>query len=86
MDLSNGGIGLLQTDAIPADVWAELETVSQGIIDGSIDVPLTVLARRGGSADRRLNRGGARAVVTVRRPLRGPRRKGETLCTSRISS
>ena len=42
MDLSNGGIGLLQTDAIPAEVWAELETVSQGILDGSIEVPLTV--------------------------------------------
>jgi basic membrane protein A and related proteins len=40
LDLDNG-LGLLQTQYIPADVWSKIETAKQGIIDGSITVPLT---------------------------------------------
>ncbi len=40
LDLNNG-LGLLQTDLIPADVWSKVETAKQAIIDGSIQVPLT---------------------------------------------
>ena len=38
LDLDNG-MGLLQTQYIPDDVWAEIETAKAGIMDGSIDVP-----------------------------------------------
>lgn len=35
------GISLLQTDKIPDDVWAEIETAQQGVADGSVEIPLT---------------------------------------------
>jgi basic membrane protein A and related proteins len=41
LDLENGGISLLKTPQIPADAWTKVEETKQGIIDGSIDVPLT---------------------------------------------
>ncbi len=44
LDLDNG-LKLLQTDLIPDDIWAEIETAKQSIIDGSIEVPLTVSAK-----------------------------------------
>lgn len=40
LNVSNG-LSLLQTDHIPADVWAEIETAAAGIADGSIEIPLT---------------------------------------------
>jgi basic membrane protein A len=39
LDLKNGGIKLLESDRMPADVKAAVETAKQGIIDGSIKVP-----------------------------------------------
>jgi basic membrane protein A and related proteins len=39
LDLQNGGIKLLQSDRIPAEVWAAVETAKQGIIGGSIKGP-----------------------------------------------
>jgi simple sugar transport system substrate-binding protein len=39
IDLQNNGIGLMKTEYIPDDVWTEIETAKQGIIDGSITVP-----------------------------------------------
>lgn len=44
LDLNNG-LGLLKTDLIPADVWSKVETAKQGVIDGSIKVPLTTSAK-----------------------------------------
>jgi basic membrane protein A len=44
LDLNNG-LGLLQTDLIPADVWTKIETAKAGIMDGSIKVPLTTSAK-----------------------------------------
>lgn len=41
LDAANGGIGLLQTDKIPAEAWAAVETARAGIADGTITVPLT---------------------------------------------
>ncbi|MEZ4595790.1 MAG: BMP family ABC transporter substrate-binding protein [Chloroflexota bacterium] len=41
LDAANGGIRLLQTDKIPAETWAAIETARQGIADGTITVPLT---------------------------------------------
>lgn len=41
LDLDNG-MGLLKTDHIPDDVWAEVETAKAGVLDGTIEVPLTV--------------------------------------------
>jgi simple sugar transport system substrate-binding protein len=41
LDASNGGIKLLQTDKIPAETWAAIETAAAGIADGTIQVPLT---------------------------------------------
>jgi len=38
LDLQNGGIKLLESDKIPADVWAAVETAEKGIADGSIVV------------------------------------------------
>lgn len=35
----DNGMGLLQTQYIPADVWSAIETAKQGVIDGSITVP-----------------------------------------------
>jgi simple sugar transport system substrate-binding protein len=40
LNVSNG-ISLLQTQYIPDDVWAEIETAQAGIADGSIEIPLT---------------------------------------------
>ncbi len=40
LDLDNG-MGLLQTQYIPADVWTAIETAKQGVMDGSISVPTT---------------------------------------------
>lgn len=39
LDIDNGGIDLLKSDKIPADVWAEVEKARAGIMDGSIKVP-----------------------------------------------
>jgi simple sugar transport system substrate-binding protein len=44
LNLANGGISLLQTKNIPADAWTAAETAKAGIIDGSIEVPLTATA------------------------------------------
>ncbi len=40
LDLENGGIGLLKTDNIPADVWTAVETARQEIVAGNIVVPV----------------------------------------------
>jgi basic membrane protein A len=40
LNVSNG-ISLLQTENIPADVWAEIEAAQAAIADGSIEIPLT---------------------------------------------
>lgn len=40
LDLQNGGIGLLESERIPADVWAAVESAEKGIIDESIQVPV----------------------------------------------
>jgi basic membrane protein A and related proteins len=40
IDLANGGIKLLQSPNIPADIWTEVEKAKQGIIDGTIKVPV----------------------------------------------
>jgi simple sugar transport system substrate-binding protein len=39
IDLHNGGIKLVKTDHIPDDVWAEVQKIRTGIIDGKIKVP-----------------------------------------------
>jgi len=41
IDLENNGIGLLQTEYIPEDVWAEIEAAKEAIIAGEIEVPIT---------------------------------------------
>jgi simple sugar transport system substrate-binding protein len=41
LNVENGGMSLLQTDHIPDDVWAEVEDAKEGIIDGSVEVPVT---------------------------------------------
>jgi simple sugar transport system substrate-binding protein len=41
LNVENGGMSLLQTDHIPEDVWAEVEAAKAGIIDGSVEVPVT---------------------------------------------
>ena len=38
LDLDNG-MGLLQTENIPSDVWTAIEEAKAGIMDGSISVP-----------------------------------------------
>ncbi|MBE3073972.1 MAG: BMP family ABC transporter substrate-binding protein, partial [Actinobacteria bacterium] len=35
----DNGMGLLQTQHIPTDVWSAIETAKQCVIDGSITVP-----------------------------------------------
>lgn len=40
IDLANGGVGLLSSKNIPADVWAEVEKAKQAIIEGTITVPV----------------------------------------------
>ena len=44
LDLDSG-IKLLRTSYIPAAVWAEIETARKGILDGSIEVPLTTTGK-----------------------------------------
>ena len=44
LDLDSG-IKLLRTTYIPAEVWDEIETARQGILDGSIEVPLTTTGK-----------------------------------------
>jgi len=41
LDAANGGISLLQTAHISAEVWAAVEAANAGIADGTISVPLT---------------------------------------------
>jgi basic membrane protein A and related proteins len=41
LTLQNGGISLLKTTYIPAAVWTQIETARQGIVSGSVQVPLT---------------------------------------------
>jgi basic membrane protein A and related proteins len=41
LNVENGGMSLLQTEHIPDDVWAEVEDAKAGIIDGSVEVPVT---------------------------------------------
>ncbi len=38
LSLADGSIDLLKTDLIPADLWAEIQTLKQKIIDGQIKV------------------------------------------------
>jgi basic membrane protein A len=45
LDLSNG-MGLLQTQYIPTDVWSKVETAKQGIINGSITVPVKTSSKQ----------------------------------------
>jgi basic membrane protein A and related proteins len=40
LDLENGGIKLLKSAKIPAEVWSTVEAAKQGIMDGSIQVPV----------------------------------------------
>jgi len=40
LGLESGGIRLLKSDKIPADVWAAVETAEKGIVAGSIKVPV----------------------------------------------
>ena len=44
LDLNNG-LGLLKTDLIPPGVWRKVEVAKQGVMDGSIKVPLTTSAK-----------------------------------------
>jgi len=39
LNLATGGIALLKTDNISDDLWAEIQTAKDGIVDGSISVP-----------------------------------------------
>ncbi len=41
LDLQNGGIGLLKSYKIPEDVYAAVEKAQEGIVDGSIQIPVT---------------------------------------------
>lgn len=45
LDLANEGISLLKTDKISDEAWRAVEEAKAGILDGSIEVPLT--ARKG---------------------------------------
>jgi basic membrane protein A len=40
LDLANGGISLLKTSYIPADVWSQIQTAQQNIISGQLQVPV----------------------------------------------
>jgi simple sugar transport system substrate-binding protein len=44
LTLGNGGISLLKTKYIPASVWSKIQSAKQGIISGSIKVPVTTKA------------------------------------------
>ena len=39
LNLATGGISLLQTSNISAELWSEIQTAKDGIVDGSISVP-----------------------------------------------
>lgn len=41
----DNGLSLLKTDLIPEDVWTQCEEAKAGIMDGSIEVPLTTSAK-----------------------------------------
>ena len=41
LDLANGGISLLKTSYIPANVWSEIQSAQQNIISGQLTVPVT---------------------------------------------
>lgn len=41
LDLANGGISLLKTSYIPANVWSEIQSAQQNIISGQLKVPVT---------------------------------------------
>jgi basic membrane protein A and related proteins len=41
LDLANGGISLLKTSYIPADVWSQIQASQQKIISGELKVPVT---------------------------------------------
>ncbi len=41
LDLANGGISLLKTSYIQADVWSQIQTAQQNIISGQLKVPVT---------------------------------------------
>jgi basic membrane protein A len=45
LNLDNG-MGLLQTQYIPADVWSAIETAKQGVMDGSITVPVKTSSKQ----------------------------------------
>lgn len=40
LDLANGGISLLKTSYIPADVWSQIQSAQQQIISGQLKVPV----------------------------------------------
>ena len=40
LDLANGGISLLKTSYIPANVWSEIQSAQQKIISGQLNVPV----------------------------------------------
>src|SRR5712691_1741012 len=44
LTLSNGGISLLRSRYIPANVWTEIQTAQTGIMKGTVKVPLTTKA------------------------------------------
>jgi basic membrane protein A len=39
LDLANGGISLLKTTYIPADVWSQIQSAQQQIVSGQLKVP-----------------------------------------------
>ncbi|OFV84017.1 MAG: hypothetical protein A2W26_10950 [Acidobacteria bacterium RBG_16_64_8] len=39
LELKNNGIGIIKTQWIPDDLWAEIEAIKQQIIDGTVKVP-----------------------------------------------
>jgi simple sugar transport system substrate-binding protein len=42
LDLANGGISLLKTSYIPANVWTEIQSAQQNIISGQLKVPVAI--------------------------------------------
>jgi simple sugar transport system substrate-binding protein len=44
LTLANGGISLLKTKYISSSVWSKIQSAQQGIISGSVKVPLTTTA------------------------------------------
>jgi basic membrane protein A and related proteins len=45
LNLDNG-MGLLQTQYVPADVWSAIETAKQGVMDGTISVPVNTSSKQ----------------------------------------